>query len=73
MLGRALPTIGRECGCEVNILRAAVIKSKMDYFAVPPDDQWRTGLLNELISNKLSILGFSQDDTRAMVTFLCQS
>ena len=73
VLGRTLATIGRECGCEVNKLRAAVIKSKMSYFAVPPDEQWRTGLLTELLSNKLSIPGFTEDETSTMVTYLCQS
>ena len=37
VLARTLATIDRECGCEVDKLRAAVIKSKMSYFAVPPE------------------------------------
>ena len=76
VMGRTLSQIGRECGQpggEPSQLRPAVIKSKMKYVAVPPQEQWRTGFLTELLSNDLDLPGFDDDERSAMVSYLCES
>ena len=50
-----------------------MIKSKMSYFPVPPDEQWRVGFLTELLSNELFIPGFDEEETSAMVAYLCNN
>ena len=69
-LGSTVIKISRECGCEVNELSSGFIKANMRYFPIPSHEDWRTGLLSELISSSLDLSGFTEEGTSAMVSFL---
>ena len=72
-LGRTVNRISQECGCEVNELSPGLIKANMKYFPIPSHEEWRTGLLSELLSCSLDLPGFTEEETNAMVSFLCIS
>ena len=72
-LGSTLAKIGRECGSAVNELTTAMIKANMRYFPIPSQEEWRTGLLSELLCSTLELPGFTEEETSAMVSYLCMS
>ena len=62
VMGQSLAQIGRECGLtggDTGQLSSALIKQKMKYFSVPPDQVWRTGILSELLDKNMEVEGFS--------------
>ena len=76
VMGCTLSQIGRECGLagwDPMKLSSGVIKKNMKYFAVPPNETWRTGFLSELMDNQLEIPGLSSEDIQEMVSYLCTS
>ena len=72
-LGSTLSTLSRECGCGVNELSSALIKSKMKYFPIPSHEEWRTGFLSELLCSGLHLPGFTPEEICGMVSYLCMS
>ena len=42
----------------------------MKYFAVPPNEAWRTGFLSELLENEFEIPGLNNDEIEEMVSYL---
>ena len=75
-MGCSLSLISREAGLtgwEPSQLSPAFVKKKMKYSDVPPNEQWRTGFLTELLSDNLEIPGFTDDELEEMVSFLCTS
>ena len=72
-LGSTLSKIGRECGSAVNELTTAMIKANMRYFPIPSQEEWRTGFLSELLCSTLELPGFTEEETCAMVSYLCMS
>ena len=75
-MGRTLSQMGRECGLagwDKVKLTSGMIKEKMKYFAVPPNEAWKTGFLSELLDNELEIPGLNNDEIEEMVSYLCKS
>jgi hypothetical protein len=56
LLGRTLCKIGFNCGVAPSDLSANLVKSSLQYFPVPDDQQWRVPLLMELIDDKMTIV-----------------
>ena len=76
VMGQSLSHIGRECGlagCDLSLLTSRMIKEKMKYFPVPPQESWRIGFLSELLNSNLEIPGFNTDEVDEMVSHLCKS
>ena len=76
VMGQSLAQIGRECGLtggDTGQLSSALIKQKMKYFSVPPDQVWRTGILSELLDKNMEVEGFSDVEIGVMVSHLCTS
>ena len=76
VMGCTLSQIGRECGLagwDPVKLSPEVIKMKMKYFAVPPNESWRTEFLSELMDNQLEIPGLNSEDIQEMISYLCTS
>ena len=65
VMGRTLSQISRECGLatwDPSRVSSTLVKTKMKYSAVPHPEEWRTGLLKELLSNQLEVPGFTDDE-----------
>ena len=76
VMGQSLSHIGRECGlagCDLSLLTSRMIKEKMKYFPLPPQESWRIGFLSELLNSNLEIPGFNTDEVDEMVSHLCKS
>ena len=75
-MGRTLSQISRECGLatwDPSRVSSTLVKTKMKYSAVPHPEEWRTGLLKELLSNQLEVPGFTDDEIGDMVSYICNS
>ena len=51
----------------------SLIKEKMKYFPVPPQESRRIGFLTKLFNSNLGIPGFNTDEVDEMVSHLCKS
>ena len=74
VMGKTLSKVRRECGLSRHSpghLTSALVKAKMKYFEVPPDQTWRTQILSELLNSKVTIEGFDLAEVHAMITYLC--
>ena len=75
-MGCTLSKISRECGLatwDSSNLSSTLVKNKMKYSAVPQPEEWRIGLLKDLLSNQLEIPGFTDDEIGDMVSYICNS
>ena len=45
----------------------------MKYAVVPQPEEWRIGLLEDLVSNQLDVPGFTDDEIGDMVSYICNS
>ena len=52
-------------------LTSKLINDTMKYFPVPDDELWRRGCLSELLYNQLEVPGFTADETKEIVEYLC--
>ena len=71
---KTLSKVSRECGLSrysPGQLSSPLVKAKMKYFSVPPDQTWRTQILSELLNSKVTIEGFDLEEVHAMITYLC--
>ena len=77
VMGRTLGTLCRQCGLDdMQLLTSNLVKSKTAYCRVPADEQWRTDITSELIrlrSDALSVRGFTSDELRDMLNYICTS
>ena len=72
VMGQSLAQISRECGLSRDDkLSSNTIKDKMKYFSAPQDQEWRIGILCELLDNKMEIKGFNDAEIKLMVSHLC--
>ena len=74
VMGKCLLYISRECGYRCwteGVLKPIVIKKYMKYFPVPDDQQWRVGLIQELLTEDLQVEGFADSEIKEMVDYLC--
>ena len=73
-LGKTLLRIQQECGAaSFADLSPSIVKKKMKYSEVPGDEQWKCGLLKELLlvsSNSLNIENMEQTDISMMIDHL---
>ena len=73
VMGRTLYKISRECSCSLESLTPGLTKKSMKYFPVPSTEEWRIGVLSELLSDELQIPGFTYQEVNELTTFLCNS
>ena len=74
VMGKTLSRVSRECGLgrySPGQLNSAVVKAKMKYFPVPPDQTWRIEILSELLNSKVTVGGFNSEEVRTMIAYLC--
>ena len=72
VMGRTMAEISKECIiCDPSFLTPTLIKKKMLYRGVPAEENWRLGLLNELLEKKLEIPGFMKDELKEIIDFAC--
>ena len=72
----AVKLIAVECGLgrgDSSLLTPGLIKKKMKYFAVPGQETWRVGCLEELLGSHLEVPGFTDEETEVMVSYLCKT
>ena len=73
VMGRTLSLISKECSCPVENLTPGLIKKNMKYFPLPSEEDWRIGILGELLGDTLDVPGFSDDEIHDITNFLCIS
>jgi hypothetical protein len=66
--------IQQECGAaSLTDLTPSIVKKKMKYVEIPEDEQWKAGLLKELLlvsGNTLNIENLEQTEIRMMIDHL---
>ena len=72
-MSRTMKKISRECVCSLESLSSGLIKKNMKYFPVPRNEEWRTGILNELLSDELEIPGLTAEEKKEIKEYLCNS
>ena len=65
--------ISIECTSTKDSLTSAAVKKSMKYFNVPDTEQWRVGILSELLSDTLEIPGFASQEIEEIKSFICTS
>ena len=76
LTGVTLSRICTETGLGRDCLSGAAVKSSMSYFPVPAGQEWRAGLILELMNARndtLWIENIEQDEATRMINFLCTS
>ena len=73
VMGTPLRKISRECSYSLESLTPGLIKKSMNYFPIPSTEEWRIGVLTELLSADLQIPGFADNELHELTTFLCNS
>ena len=74
VFGNTLSRIQQECGAtSLQELCPNLVKKDMKYVEVPEDEQWKAGLLKELLlvsGNTLNIKNLEQTEIRMMIDHL---
>ena len=74
VFGKTLFRIQQECGAASQTdLSPCIVKKKMKYVEIPEDEQWKAGLLKELLlvsGNTLNIENLEQTEIRMMIDHL---
>ena len=73
-MGKNLSQISTECGYRrwtEDEFKPNVIKKNMKYFPVPANQQWRVGLLQELLAENVQVQGFDEAEIKDLVDHLC--
>ena len=73
LTGRTLSKIAYDCGVSRNSLCNTSVK-KMKYWSVPPEEQWRTSFLLELLdirSNHREVANFDAEEIDELIGFIC--
>ena len=65
--------ISVECTSPKDSLTSAIVKKNMKYFPVPDTEQWRVGILSELLSDTVEIPGFASEEIKDIKSFICTS
>ena len=74
LLGRTLWNISSECGVDLDGLTPQVVKKSLRYFPVPEQQQWRVGLLFELLearSNTKKIANLTRVEVENIIEDIC--
>ena len=74
-MGRTLATLADECNVSSTLsLKPSIIKRCMEYMPIYDDQKWRIGVGIELLTNYhngLDIPGFTREETKTMLDFVC--
>ena len=73
VMGRTVHMISVECSSSKDSLTSATVKKSMKYFNVPDTEQWRVGVLSELLSETLEIPGFASQEIEDIKSYICTS
>ena len=79
VMGRSLLKIAELCGNVNGVMNitARDVKKKIRYAAIPPEEIWRIGMINDLRSmlnmNIENMTGLSQDEMTALLEHACCS
>ena len=68
--------IMRDCKLDmedVRYLNSTLIRSNMNYYPVPVEEEWRVGCLDELLNDQLEVPGFNENELKDIVSFICSS
>ena len=65
--------ISVECNSSKDSLTSATVKKSMKYFSVPDNEQWRVGILTELLSETIEIPGFASQEIEDIKNYICTS
>ena len=76
VLGRTLHQISSECNLsDITFLTSQTVKKNSRYYRVPPEEQWRVPFVNEVLQirkEKLLLPGFTSDEVKTILDFLCK-
>ena len=77
VLGRTLDSLCTQCHvADLSLLSSKCVKTTMKYSCIPEDEEWRDQAVNELLmlrNESLSLPGFSMDEIKKMMDFVCTS
>ena len=73
VVGRTIRMISAECRSSFETLTPAMVKNEMSYFRVPDGEEWRVGVLSDLLANDLVIPGFTTEELDDIKNHLCTS
>ena len=77
VLGRTLDSLCTQCPvADLSFLNSKCVKTTMKYSCIPEDEEWRVQVVNELLmlrNESLSLPGFSMDEIKKMIDFICMS
>ena len=75
VMGKTLATLAKECEMsDICGLKPSVLKKCMIYMTLHEDQKWRVGVGLELLQNyhgSLDIPGFSREEVKSMLDFIC--
>ena len=77
VMGRTMDTLLRECNLnDIMMLNSNTVKKKMKYHDIPDEEHWRVSSATELIKirdKKLEVTGFTQEEVKDMLDYVCSS
>ena len=66
-----------ECNLnDIMMLNSNTVKKKMKYHDIPDEEHWRVSSATELIKirdKKLEVTGFTQEEIKEMLDYICSS
>ena len=69
--GNNLHQISLECNAQVGDLSPGTVKTRMKYFKTPENEEWRHGVLEELLDASTEVSGFEKQEIVEMIQFIC--
>jgi hypothetical protein len=77
VLGKTLYNLTRQCSVpDITFLTPECVKTKLKYFSIPEHEQWRSNMVTELLQlriDSLSLPGFSLEEIKTILNFVCTS
>ena len=77
LMGRTINSLCRQCKLEdIENLTADLVKKKSEYFRALDNEQWRLGLVTELLQLRIETMerhGFTSNEIKDMIHFTCTS
>ena len=71
VMGKTITKISAECSSTIESLTPTSVKNSMKYFDVPAEEEWRIGLLREILSDSFEVPGFSAQEMDEIKSHLC--
>ena len=77
VLGRTLYTLCRLSHIKSNdLLTSQIVKNKLKYSVIPESEVWRVDMMTELLQlrkDSLSLSGFTPEEIKYLLDFVCES